>query len=147
MMPPTHWIKKPSTSIALFGYEPKNGTRSLLCSVSDSVSESGSGALPLDEFFEARYTRHPVKLDRGLAQNVMSQIPGITTAAGQAEFATGHDAWCESEKWRWKDGARAPTFAKFIVDATWKYKAPEASIDRGDAIDRAIANAREDPGE
>jgi hypothetical protein len=38
------------------------------------------GALPLDEFFEERYSRHPKKRDRILAEQALARIPGIGTS-------------------------------------------------------------------
>ena len=85
----------------------------------------GATGLPLDEFFEQRYRAHPKKRDRTLAEQYMSQIPGIETAETQDEFRRGHDAWIRSEEWRWKNGAKAPTFAQFILDQSWKYPPPD----------------------
>ena len=80
---------------------------------------------PVDEFFEQRYRAHPKKRDRMLAEQYMSQIPGIETAETQDEFRRGHDAWIRSEEWRWKNGAKAPTLAQFILDQGWKYPPPD----------------------
>jgi len=85
---------------------------------------AGATGLPLDEFFEERYRAHPKKRDRTLAEQYMSQIPGIETAETQDEFRRGHDAWIRSEEWRWKNGAKAPTLAQFILDEGWKYPPP-----------------------
>jgi len=87
---------------------------------------------PLDEFFEERYRAHPKKRDRTLAEQYMSQIPGIETAETQDEFRRGHDAWIRSEEWRWKNGAKAQTLAQFILDQGWKYPPQPDDDDSGE---------------
>jgi len=91
-----------------------------------------ASGLPVDEFFEQRYRAHPKKRDRMLAEQYMSQIPGIETAETQDEFRRGHDAWIRSEEWRWKNGAKAPTFAQFILDKSWEYPPPPDEEDSGE---------------
>jgi hypothetical protein len=103
------------------------------------------GALPLDEFFEERYSRHPKKRDRILAEQALAGIPGIETNQVQDEFRRGHEAWIATDDYTWKGGAKCPTFAEFITDRTWRYPPPATAggDDGGESvIDRAIADWR-----
>ena len=102
---------------------------SLSSSSSSSSSESNThcssgderGALSLDVFFEERYSRHPKKRDRVLAQQALSEIAGIETADVQEQFRRGHEAWISTDTYQWMGGANCPTLAEFIVDKTWQY--------------------------
>jgi hypothetical protein len=99
------------------------------------------GALPLDEFFEERYARHPRKRDRTLAEQAMSGVSGVDTAQVQDEFRRGHEAWIVTDDYTWKGGAKCPTFAEFITDRTWKYlPSPKTGGDDGahDVIEQAL---------
>lgn len=80
-----------------------------------------AGALPLDLFFEERYSRHLKKRDRVLAEQVLAQTHGIETVALQQKFRNGHEAWLATDEYQWKGGAKCPTFAAFITDRTWEY--------------------------
>ena len=93
---------------------------------------AGATGRPLDQFFEERYRAHPRKRDRMLAEQYMSQVPGIETAETQDEFRRGHEAWIRSEEWRWKNGAKAPTLAQFILDQGWKYPPQPDEDDSGE---------------
>lgn len=84
------------------------------------------GAIPLDAFFEERYTRHPKKRDRVLAEHAMSEIHGIESREVQDKFRHGHEAWLATDDYQWKGGAKCPSFAAFITDRTWQYPPPEA---------------------
>jgi hypothetical protein len=83
-----------------------------------------AGALPLDSFFEERYSRHPKKRDRVLAEQVLAQIRSIETQAVQEKFRNGHEAWVATDEYQWKGGAKCPTLAAFIMDRTWEYPPP-----------------------
>lgn len=85
------------------------------------------GALPLDEFIEERWARHPAakRRDRGLAEMVIAEIPGIVTLAVQAAYRNGHESHIASEDWQWRDGVKAQTLADFSRDGNWKYPAPK----------------------
>jgi hypothetical protein len=88
----------------------------------ETETEAGAdGAVPTDQFFEERYALHPKKKDRVLAEQALCQIAGIGTLAVQDKFRAGHDAWIGTDDYRWKGGAKCPTFAEFITDRTWQY--------------------------
>ncbi len=87
----------------------------------DKDAHADTGALPLDQFFEERYSRHPKKRDRILAEQALAQIRGIQTIAVQERFRNGHEAWIATDEYQWKSGAKCPTFAAFITDRTWEY--------------------------
>jgi uncharacterized protein YdaU (DUF1376 family) len=98
--------------------------------LSSGEGGSVSGALPLDEFFEKRYAIHPKKKDRGLAERALAEVPGIETVAVQAKFAKGHDLWIGCADWAWNHGVKAPPFAEFIKDGTWRYIPADVRAER-----------------
>jgi hypothetical protein len=85
------------------------------------------GALPLDEFIEERWARHPAvkRRDRVLAEGAILDIPGIETLPVQKGFREGHESYIASEDWQWRDGVKAQTLADFAKDGNWKYPAPK----------------------
>ena len=102
-------------------------------------------ALPLDEFFEERYARHPKKKDRALAEQAMAEIREIESSQVQDEFCRGHEAWIATDDYTWKGGAKCPTLAEFIQDMTWKYNPHDCSGETNAGarvIDRGLADWR-----
>ncbi len=87
----------------------------------ETEARADDGAVPPDQFFEERYSRHPKKRDRILAEQALSGIPGIETSEVQEKFRSGHEAWIATDDYQWKGGAKCPTFAVFIADQTWQY--------------------------
>jgi hypothetical protein len=96
---------------------------------STNITNNTSEALPIDDLFEEIYTLHPKKRDRTLAEQVFAQVANIDRADVQQAFRAAHRAWCGSEEWEWKAGAKAPTLAEFITDQTWKYEPPDSGAD------------------
>ncbi len=73
------------------------------------------------DWFERQYARHPNKRDKilGERQIVEHLRLGKTT---MAECERVHIAWCESEGWRWKNGAKVKqTYAEWISDEGYRY--------------------------
>jgi uncharacterized protein YdaU (DUF1376 family) len=79
----------------------------------------------LDEFFEGRYRRHPKKGHRTAAEMRMAEVPEMQDNGFRERFALVHDGWCDTESWKWKNGAKAPYFDEWIVDKGYLYEAPE----------------------
>jgi len=95
--------------------------KSVRYSTTTTTTNTTTNALSLDVFFEERYSRHPKKRDRALAQQALSEITGIETASVQERFRAGHEAWIATDEYQWKGGAKCPTFASFVIDKTWQY--------------------------
>ncbi len=105
-----------------------------LTSDSDSVSEyskkeSGSANFDFLEWFERQFARHPNKRERTPSERVAA----TSFAAGEftlEDFEEKHIAWCDSEGWQWKSGARAPTLGAWITDKGFRYDPPERCSER-----------------
>lgn len=76
------------------------------------------------DWFEWRYAKHPKKGHRGAAERYASEIPNISDPEVRARFDRKHDAWCGSEGWKWKQGARAPYMDEWILDRGYEYDPP-----------------------
>jgi len=91
--------------------------------------------------------RHPNKRNPQLAQQYLSEKvwDGESDTEARAEFSITHNAWCDSEGWTWKQGARCPTFAEFICDYELSYRGQKppggegkrGGLDYGSAEERA----------
>ncbi len=88
----------------------------------------------VDEWFEARMQIHPKKRDVMLAKRVLCDLPEVADSRWRKEFDRVHGLWCETESWRWKGGANAPTMAQWITDKGWKYPPAEQKTE----LDRAM---------
>jgi uncharacterized protein YdaU (DUF1376 family) len=94
-----------------------------------SASEKGSGeGLDVEDWFERIYSRHPKKGDKHLAQQYAVEALG-GGRIDPALFERRHAAWCASEEWTWKNGARAPKLAQWILDEGWLYEPPGGSAE------------------
>lgn len=81
--------------------------------------------IPLDEFFEERYSAHPKKRDRVLGEQALIGFVELRTLAGQEDFRKKHDAWIATKQFQDGGGSFAPSFAAFVKDETWRYWPPE----------------------
>lgn len=81
------------------------------------------GDSEFEAWFERQYARHPKKKDRVLAEQAASGAY-LSGDLIPEQFETKHKAWCESEEWRWKSGAKAPTLAAWITDLGYRYDPP-----------------------
>ena len=75
-----------------------------------------------EEFKEARWRQHPRKRtgERTKAFEAMDRH----YLAGKFQldiFIWHHQAWCESEEWTWKEGAKCPPMADWIEDFGYNY--------------------------
>lgn len=89
----------------------------------------------LEDWFEARYRRHPKKRDRGIAMNYISQVEGVEDPEWRVEFERVHELWISTSAWGDKGGAYAPTFAQWILDQGWKYEPPEEKTELARMMD------------
>jgi hypothetical protein len=86
-----------------------------------AIREEGTPpSLDFHDWLERQYARHPKKRDKGLAERyaVESFEAGKFTLD---EFERVHKLMCASEDWIWKNGAKAPTLAQWILDEGWRY--------------------------
>jgi hypothetical protein len=73
------------------------------------------------DWFERQYARHPKKADRVLAEQQISEAIRLGKIT-MADCERVHIAWCESEEWRWKNGAKVKqTYAQWITDEGYRY--------------------------
>lgn len=93
---------------------------------------SSRPAAPLDFDFpgwiDEQYARHPAG-NRGpkmLALQYASQHPNIREPGFRTQVDEAHIAYCNSENWQWKNGAKAPTLADYWRDELWKFPPPRA---------------------
>ena len=103
----------------------QNQNHSQSPSLTETISTTRDSGTDVGQFFEERFKKHPNKNQRNIALQYMAVIDGIETREVQQRFSAGHDAWLNSELWRWKYGARAPTLAQFILDRGWEYPPPD----------------------
>ena len=109
----------------------ENGSANAVVRASDSDSASVSASEkknPISEdfeiWFERQFARHPKKRARTPAERTAA------TAFAAGEFTLEaceevHKAWCSTEAWKWKSGARAPTYGEWITDKGFRYPPPE----------------------
>ena len=97
-----------------------------------------------EDWFERQYARHPNKKDKTPAARVaadhFSQGRFVLD-----EFERRHVAWCATETWQWKNGARAPTFGQWVTDEGYRYDAPVESVSSPGTAMEAAANGRVNP--
>jgi hypothetical protein len=87
-------------------------------------------------WFERQYARHPKKKDKGVAVRYAAE--SIFRSFQPDEFERVHALMCDSESWRWKNGAAAPSLAEWILDEGWKYPPPPESTAQKSALARAM---------
>lgn len=90
------------------------------------VTRPPSPIRAIDAEFERIYERHPKKLHRGLAETYLFQ--SIDAGADIAEIERVHGLCCDSEDWQWKNGAKAPDLAQWLLDKGWKYPPKSAQV-------------------
>ena len=89
-----------------------------------SPLQGGVGEEDFADWFERQYARHPVKRDKGLAER--AALAHFEREEFTLEgFERVHSAWCRTELWRWKQGAKAPTLAQWIEDEGYRYMPPD----------------------
>ncbi|HKS96742.1 MAG TPA: hypothetical protein VJV74_11515 [Terriglobia bacterium] len=81
----------------------------------------------VSDLFEECYARHPKKGHRANAERMLSQISETANEGFRSKFRLVHQAWCESEDWTWKNGAKAPYFDEWIIDRGYNYQPARAS--------------------
>jgi hypothetical protein len=81
-----------------------------------------------ETWFEQQYARHPKKGNRILAEQAAVSAYQNHEFTLEA-FEKCHAAWCASEEWRWKGGAKAPHLANWINDKGFRYL-PEGAIEQ-----------------
>jgi hypothetical protein len=81
-----------------------------------------------ETWFERQYARHPKKGNRILAEQAAVSAYQDHEFTLEA-FEKCHAAWCASEEWRWKGGAKAPHLANWINDKGFRYL-PEGAIEQ-----------------
>ncbi len=80
--------------------------------------------LTIDDNFERIWDRHPKKKNRTLAEQAFVKHYQAELFTLEA-FELCHAAWCETEDWNWKGGAKAPMLAEWIDDGGYKYYPPK----------------------
>jgi hypothetical protein len=75
--------------------------------------------------FEAIYARHPKKGHRASAEQAFALVRGIGDPEVREAIDEVHRAWCASEGWRWKGGAKAPYLDEWLHDQGYRYRPPE----------------------
>lgn len=78
----------------------------------------------LNEWSDSLIAAHPNKKQTGIVAPRLSEISEVINPAWRAEFERVHKIWCRTELWNWKEGAKCPTLAEWIVDRGWKYLPP-----------------------
>jgi hypothetical protein len=81
-----------------------------------------------ETWFEQQYARHPKKGNRILAEQAAASAYQDREFTLEA-FEKCHAAWCASEEWRWKGGAKAPHLGNWIHDKGFRYL-PEGAIEQ-----------------
>jgi uncharacterized protein YdaU (DUF1376 family) len=76
------------------------------------------------DWFERQYARHPKKKNRIQAEQAAVSAFSASEFTLE-EFEKKHIAWCSSEEWSWKAGARAPELGAWITDKGFRYEPPE----------------------
>jgi hypothetical protein len=76
-----------------------------------------------EEWAERQYARHPKKKDKQIFQQVAVEKI-VDERLNPILFEERHKAWCASEDWKWKGGAKVPTLAQWILDDGWLYDPP-----------------------
>jgi hypothetical protein len=92
--------------------------------VPDRARPETKTAPPSEDFeawFERQYARHPNKRDK----TPSARLAAVAFSEGKfalEEFEARHVAWCQTETWTWKNGARAPrSLGEWISDEGYRY--------------------------
>ena len=114
-----------SPPLAARASTPTPPTTMTLCSDSKTDSEFVVSKTDpeFSDWFELQFARHPNKRDRMTSERVTA----AAFAAGEFSLALcegRHVEWCASEGWRWKAGARVPTYGQWITDKGYRYRPP-----------------------
>lgn len=75
-----------------------------------------------DAWFEDQFRRHPNKKFRQQAHSVLGVMREVLDEAWRREFERVHELWLADENWKWKNGAKVPTFVEWVIDKGWRYE-------------------------
>lgn len=90
-------------------------------SESSQNDHSPKSDFTIRDWFERQYARHPNKRDKILGEQQVSEHLRLGKLTLE-DCERTHIAWCESEDWRWKNGAKVKqTYAQWISDEGYRY--------------------------
>lgn len=89
-----------------------------------SHRRTANGGTDFEAWFELQYSRHPNKREK----TPSARLAAEAFAAGKftlKDFDRRHAAWCATEAWTWKSGAKAPrSLGEWITDEGYRYDPP-----------------------